>query len=133
MLAEAEGAAEEGPGRLRVEAVDALTADEALLLAGELPHLRGLIYGEVPGLDHDAARKLAVGVLTTPNSLPAAWPSSAPSAAMANPTKSTSTLASPPSAATTPETTSRMRSTPKSAASGTRSMSTRRGRTTMAA
>jgi hypothetical protein len=51
------------PG-LSVEAVDALTADEALLLACELPHLRDLIYGEVPGIDRDTARKLALGVLS---------------------------------------------------------------------
>jgi tetratricopeptide (TPR) repeat protein len=48
---------------LRVEAVDALTADEALLLARELPHLRALINNEVPGLDRDTSRNLALGVL----------------------------------------------------------------------
>jgi tetratricopeptide (TPR) repeat protein len=49
---------------LRVEAVDALSADEALLLARELPHLRALIYDELPGLDRDTSRRLALGVLT---------------------------------------------------------------------
>jgi hypothetical protein len=50
--------------RLRVETVDALSADEALLLARELPHLRTLIHGEVPGMDAEVARKLALGVLS---------------------------------------------------------------------
>jgi hypothetical protein len=44
--------------------VDALSADETLLLARELPHLKALIYDEVPGLDADVARRLALGVLT---------------------------------------------------------------------
>jgi CHAT domain/NB-ARC domain len=48
---------------LRVTAVDALSADEALLLARELPHLRDLICGELPGVDRDTARRLALGVL----------------------------------------------------------------------
>jgi tetratricopeptide (TPR) repeat protein len=48
---------------LQVEAVDALSLDEALLLARELPHLRGLIQGELPGVDGDVARRLALGVL----------------------------------------------------------------------
>jgi hypothetical protein len=39
-----------------VESVDALSADEALLLARELPHLRGLINGDLPGIDRDTAR-----------------------------------------------------------------------------
>jgi tetratricopeptide (TPR) repeat protein len=51
------------PG-LRVEAVDALSADEALLLARELPHLRALVYGELPGIDRETSRQLALGVLT---------------------------------------------------------------------
>ena len=46
-----------------VESVDALSADEALLLARELPHLRGLINGDLPGIDRDTARTLALGVL----------------------------------------------------------------------
>ena len=37
------------PG-LHVESVDALSADEALLLVRELPHLRALELGQVPGL-----------------------------------------------------------------------------------
>jgi len=45
-----------------VEPVDALSADEALLLARELPHLRALMNGELPGIDHDTARNLTVGV-----------------------------------------------------------------------
>ncbi|MBO0802517.1 MAG: CHAT domain-containing protein [Nocardiopsaceae bacterium] len=57
--AKAEGTA----GRLLVEAVDALSLDEALLLARELPSLRKLIYGELPGIDRGTARKLARGVL----------------------------------------------------------------------
>jgi hypothetical protein len=48
---------------LRVEAVDALSADEALLLARELPHLKALIYDELPGLDPEDSRRLALGVL----------------------------------------------------------------------
>jgi hypothetical protein len=51
------------PG-LRVESVDALLADEALLLARELPHLKKLIYGELPGIDRETSRRLALGVLT---------------------------------------------------------------------
>jgi hypothetical protein len=52
----------EAPG-LRVEAVDALSADEALLLARELPHLKDLIYGEISGIEKGFARRLALGVL----------------------------------------------------------------------
>jgi tetratricopeptide (TPR) repeat protein len=48
---------------VRVEAVDALTADEALLLARELPHLNNLIYGNLPGIDRSTSRNLALGVL----------------------------------------------------------------------
>ena len=48
---------------LRVEAVDALSPDEALLLARELPNLRRLIYDELPGIDRDDSRRLALGVL----------------------------------------------------------------------
>ncbi len=47
----------------RVEAVDALSLDEALLLGRELPHLRTLIHGELPGIERDVARRLARGVL----------------------------------------------------------------------
>ena len=48
---------------LRVEAVDALSADEALLLARELPNLRRLIADELPDIDRDDSRRLALGVL----------------------------------------------------------------------
>lgn len=48
---------------LRVESVDALSLDEALLLARELPNLRELIQGKLPGLDRDTSRRLALGVL----------------------------------------------------------------------
>ena len=48
---------------LRVESVDALSLDEALLLARELPHLRQLIAGTLPGVDRDVSRRLALGVL----------------------------------------------------------------------
>jgi len=44
---------------LRAEVVDALSADEALLLARELPHIRALIDGEVPGVRSHLARRLA--------------------------------------------------------------------------
>jgi tetratricopeptide (TPR) repeat protein len=47
----------------RVEAVDALSPDEALLLAHELPNLRRLISDELPGVDRDDSRRLALGVL----------------------------------------------------------------------
>ena len=49
---------------LFAESVDALSADEALLLAWELPHLRELIYGDLPGIDHDTAQAMALGVLS---------------------------------------------------------------------
>jgi tetratricopeptide (TPR) repeat protein len=58
----ASGASAESPGALR-ESVDALSADEALLLASELPHLRGLINGDLPGIDRNTAQALAVGML----------------------------------------------------------------------
>ena len=48
---------------LRMEAVDALSLDEALLLARELPHLRDLIAGDLLGVEPDVARRLALGVL----------------------------------------------------------------------
>ena len=44
---------------LRVEAVDALSADEALLLARELPHLQALVHGKIPGIQPHVARRLA--------------------------------------------------------------------------
>lgn len=47
----------------RVETVGALSADEALLLARELPHLSDLLYGNLPNIDQDTARKLARAVL----------------------------------------------------------------------
>jgi hypothetical protein len=53
-----------GPDALRVLTVDALSLDEALLLARELPHLNTLIRGELPGVDQDVSRRLALGVLT---------------------------------------------------------------------
>jgi tetratricopeptide (TPR) repeat protein len=49
---------------LQVESVDALSLDEALLLARELPHLRDLIAGTLPGVDRETSRRLALGVLT---------------------------------------------------------------------
>ena len=49
--------------RVRVLAVDALSADEALLLARELPHLWALIEGQVAGIGAETARALAAGVL----------------------------------------------------------------------
>jgi hypothetical protein len=48
---------------LQVESVDALSLDEALLLARELPHLRDLIQGTLPGVDRGTSRRLALGVL----------------------------------------------------------------------
>ena len=44
---------------LHVEAVDALSADEALLLTRELPDLRKLINGDVAGIERHVARRLA--------------------------------------------------------------------------
>ena len=52
-----------GLSGMLVQAVDALTLDEALLLLRELPHLRGLIRGDVPGMDQAMTRRLALGVL----------------------------------------------------------------------
>ena len=48
---------------LRIESVDALSLDEALLLARELSHLGALIQGELPGIQRHIARTLALGVL----------------------------------------------------------------------
>src|ERR1700689_4652608 len=50
-------------GALQVEAVDALSLDEVLLLARELPPLRELIRGTLPGVDPGTSRRLALGVL----------------------------------------------------------------------
>ena len=50
-------------GRVRALAVDALSADEALLLARELPHLSTLMDGNLAGIGPDVARQLAVRVL----------------------------------------------------------------------
>jgi tetratricopeptide (TPR) repeat protein len=47
----------------QVEAVGSLSADEALLLARELPRLRALSHGEAPGIDPHVARRLARDVL----------------------------------------------------------------------
>jgi hypothetical protein len=46
------------PG-VRTEAVDLLSADEALLLARELPNLNALTLGAVPGLGANVSRQLA--------------------------------------------------------------------------
>jgi tetratricopeptide (TPR) repeat protein len=43
--------------------VDALSDDEALLLARELPHLKALIDGKLPGIDHITSRRLVRSVL----------------------------------------------------------------------
>lgn len=50
------------PGLL-IEAVGALIADEALLFARELPHLRDLIHSKIPSINRDTARELALSVL----------------------------------------------------------------------
>ena len=49
-----------GLTRLRMEAVDALTADETLLLLDELPNLSALKLGQVPGIDPLPALQLAI-------------------------------------------------------------------------
>jgi hypothetical protein len=46
-----------GVSDLLVQAVDALTLDEALLLSRELPNLRALIRGDTPGIDRDVSRR----------------------------------------------------------------------------
>ncbi len=48
-----------GLNGLRVEAVNALSPDEALLLARELPHLQALSRGQIPGIDRLTSRQLA--------------------------------------------------------------------------
>ena len=48
---------------LLVEAVDALSQEEALLLVRELPHLQALIEGERPEIEGEPARMLARAVL----------------------------------------------------------------------
>jgi tetratricopeptide (TPR) repeat protein len=49
--------------RVWPEAVNALTLDEALLLAEALPRLNDLLHGRLPGVEPAVARKLASGVL----------------------------------------------------------------------
>ena len=49
--------------QLRTEAVSGLPQDEALVLVGELPRLRRLVYGQVEGLDPPARRDLVRKVL----------------------------------------------------------------------
>ena len=56
---------ETGIARLLALPVDALSLDEALLLARELPHLRVLLAGELPGVNRDLARQLAVQIMNT--------------------------------------------------------------------
>jgi hypothetical protein len=48
-----------GVSGLRAEVVNALSADETLLLTRELPHLRALIDGVTPGMKSHVARQLA--------------------------------------------------------------------------
>ena len=55
---------------LQVAAVDTLSADEALLLARELPRLRRLIDAELPGISGYRSRRLAVGVLNAAHGHP---------------------------------------------------------------
>ena len=50
--------------------MDTLSADEALLLARELPRLRRLIDGELPGVSRNRSRRLAVGVLNAAHGHP---------------------------------------------------------------
>ena len=50
-------------GRLQMETMHALSADEAVLLARELPNLRALLDGQAQGLSAVAARELARRVL----------------------------------------------------------------------
>jgi len=56
--------------RMLAVPVDALSLDEALLLARELPHLARLIDGKAAGLDTALARKLARQVLRTAHGHP---------------------------------------------------------------
>ena len=48
---------------MKVEPVDILSDREAVLLAGELPQLRRLIFGATPGLDPDNSERLVRDVL----------------------------------------------------------------------
>ena len=48
-----------GLTELQMETVDTLSADESLLLVRELPHLRKLSHGDVPGISSQTARQLA--------------------------------------------------------------------------
>ncbi|WP_187280636.1 CHAT domain-containing protein [Microbispora sp. CSR-4] len=50
--------------RLQIEAVDALSADEALLLARELPRVKALLGGKLPGIGRSRSQRLARGVLS---------------------------------------------------------------------
>ena len=50
-------------GRVRLEAVDALSLDEALLLARELPNLRNLMDGKVSHVERDVAQSLTRRIL----------------------------------------------------------------------
>ena len=50
-------------GRVRLETVDALSLDEALLLASELPDLRRLMDGQIGSMEPDVARSVARHVL----------------------------------------------------------------------
>ncbi len=59
-----------GVAGLRAEVVNALSADEALLLTRELPHLRALIDGAVPGMKSHVARQLARRALNVAQGLP---------------------------------------------------------------
>jgi tetratricopeptide (TPR) repeat protein len=52
-----------GPDGLQIEMIHALSRDEAVLLARELPHLRALLDGQAEGLSAVAARELARWVL----------------------------------------------------------------------
>jgi len=56
---------------IRAEAVEALSADEAVLLAHQLPDLAKLINGTVPGIDPGAGRMLARRVLAISQGHPA--------------------------------------------------------------
>ena len=57
---------------LFIQPLDPLPPDEAYLLALELPRLRALIRGEMPGIEPEAARRLAVSVLNVAQGHPLA-------------------------------------------------------------